>query len=101
MPSPHPLPVLLLGLALFATACQGPLRAADLPPDDAQALVAAQYEQGYTDGTFFNAGVRQGTTLGDTGGLDGDAWRLGFTDALNGYPRREPPQLRQWLDRQP
>ncbi|MEM6552712.1 MAG: hypothetical protein AAF750_11375 [Planctomycetota bacterium] len=100
MRSAHFLSPLLVALSLTAAACQAPLRAADLPCEKAQTLVATQYEQGYTDGTFFNAGIRQGTTHGDTGGLDGDAWRLGFTDALNGYPYRDTPQLHHWLTQQ-
>ncbi|MEM6394334.1 MAG: hypothetical protein AAF797_16330 [Planctomycetota bacterium] len=96
----HFLAPLLLALTLTATACQAPLRAADLPRNEARTLVADQYDQGYTDGTFFNVGIREGTTLGDTGGLDGDAWHLGFTDAVNGYPYRETAQLHYWLTQQ-
>ncbi|MEM0914598.1 MAG: hypothetical protein AAGK09_08295 [Planctomycetota bacterium] len=90
----------LAAALVMATACSAPPRAADLTPGQAWAITQDAYQRGCDDGTFFHAGQRHGTTLGDVGGLEGDAWRLGFDDVLNGRPQRTDAQLRDWLDNQ-
>ncbi|MEM9251437.1 MAG: hypothetical protein AAGB29_03715 [Planctomycetota bacterium] len=91
---------LLTAVVVTVSACNGPPRAVDLTPEQAWAITQDAYQRGRDDGTFFNAGRRHGTALGDVGGLEGDAWRLGFDDVLNGRPQRSDAQLRDWLAKQ-
>ncbi len=87
----------LMGVGVCLFACVSAPRLSELSDEQAWPIVQAAYDRGYSDGKIRMTGSRGGLSGGDTGGLEGDAWRLGYRDALEGKPSRHDEALWDWI----